>query len=188
MYPMQAIARTVPRSKHASIPILAQNAALVKSCKTVCDTRTNSSVDDSDSNRNSEEVRVIQSNETDSHTSSSSSGIQGKPTLHSDIDSTIDSSDGSTDPLLRKPEQHNSRNTKMFVSSQIHSGEVTMKHILFTFSKDPFEKIRCVELTILLISIPFDTQVLIFLGCHSKLLPLLLFTATLAPLVCAYPL
>jgi hypothetical protein len=142
MYPMQAIAQRVARSKHVLISTSVQNTVPETSCKITGDKKERCSLDDSDLKINSEEVRIIQSSETDSHTSnSSSSSSQGKPTVHSGVDNTIDSSKGSRDPLLRKLEQHSSRNTKMFVSSQIHSGEVTMKHILFTFSKDPFEKI-----------------------------------------------
>jgi hypothetical protein len=142
---MQAIARRVPRRKHAFIPTSVQNTAPEMGSKITYDT-----VDDSIPNRNSEEVKIIQSSEIDSGTnsSSSSSSSQSKPTLYSSVDSTIVSSEGSSGPLLRKPEQHNSRNTKMFVSSQIHSGELSMKHILFTFSKDPFEKIRYIEWTL----------------------------------------
>jgi hypothetical protein len=145
VYPMQAIARRVPRRKHAFIPTSVQNTAPEMGSKITYDT-----VDDSIPNRNSEEVKIIQSSEIDSGTnsSSSSSSSQSKPTLYSSVDSTIVSSEGSSGPLLRKPEQHNSRNTKMFVSSQIHSGELSMKHILFTFSKDPFEKIRYIEWTL----------------------------------------
>lgn len=138
---MQAIARRVPRRKHAFMPTSVQNTAPEMGSKITYET-----VDDSIPNRNSEEVKIIQSSEIDSGTnSSSSSSSQSKPTLCSSVDSTIVSSEGSSGPLLRKPEQHNSRNTKMFVSSQIHSGELSMKHILFTFSKDPFEKIRYIE-------------------------------------------
>lgn len=148
MYPMQAIARRVPRRKHAFIPTSVQNTATETGSKITYDT-----VDDSIPNRNSEEVKIIQSSEIDSGTNSSSSSSQSKPTLCSSVDSTTVSSEGSSGPLLRKPEQHNSRNTKMFVSSQIHSGELSMKHILFTFSKDPFEKIRYVEWTL-----PYSSQ------------------------------
>jgi hypothetical protein len=147
MYPMQAIARRGARSKRVIIPTSVQNTVPETSCKITGDAKTKCSFDDSDLNQNSEVVGIFQSRETDSHissSSSSSSSSQGNPTVHSGVDSTIDNSGGSRDPLLKKPEQHNSRNTKMFVSSQIHSGEVTMKHILFTFSKDPFEKIRYV--------------------------------------------
>ena len=146
---MQAIARRVPRRKHAFIPTSVQNTAPEMGSKITYET-----VDDSIPNRNSEEVKIIQSSEIDSGTnSSSSSSSQSKPTLYSSVDSTIVSSEGSSGPLLRKPEQHNSRNTKMFVSSQIHSGELSMKHILFTFSKDPFEKIRYIEWTV-----PYSSQ------------------------------
>ena len=149
MYPMQAIARRVPRRKHAFMPTSVQNTAPEMGSKITYET-----VDDSIPNRNSEEVKIIQSSEIDSGTnSSSSSSSQSKPTLCSSVDSTIVSSEGSSGPLLRKPEQHNSRNTKMFVSSQIHSGELSMKHILFTFSKDPFEKIRYIEWTL-----PYSSQ------------------------------
>jgi hypothetical protein len=148
MYPMQAIARRGARSKHVFIPTSVQNTVPETSCKITGDAKTKCSFDDSDLNQNSELVGIIHTRETDSHTSSSSSSSsQGNPTVHSGVNSTIENSEGSRDPLLKKPEQHNSRNTKMFVSSQIHSGEVTMKHILFTFSKDPFEKIRYVILT-----------------------------------------
>ena len=51
-------------------------------------------------------------------------------------------SQSSPEMLLTKPLHHHSRSTKMFVPSQFPAGEALMQHVVFTFSKDPFQKIR----------------------------------------------
>lgn len=136
MYPLQAIARRAVRSKRVLIPTSEQCTAAKMTDKITCDMKTNSTID-SVPNGDSGEVQ------TNNH--NSSSAIQGECGTDLGVNSTTDNSDSSRDPLLRKPKQHHSRNTKMFVSSQIHSGEITMQHILFTFAKDPFLKVRYIR-------------------------------------------
>jgi hypothetical protein len=53
-----------------------------------------------------------------------------------------DSSLQRPDMLLAGPKQHHSRGTKMFVPSQFPAGEALMQHVVYTFSKDPYQKIR----------------------------------------------
>lgn len=51
-------------------------------------------------------------------------------------------SNPETEMLLMRSRQHYSRSTRMFVPSQFPAGEALMQHVVFTFSKDPFQKIR----------------------------------------------
>ena len=78
-------------------------------------------------------------------------------------------------PLLSLPQKHSWNNTKLFVPSQINSGEASMQHVTFTDAKEPFLRIRFVLLSSPFISCPcylllFLPSVYHIVGIFSNLL------------------
>jgi hypothetical protein len=60
------------------------------------------------------------------------------------------SSNSSSKKLLSKPVKHPSRSSKLYVPSQIHSGEASMQHVVFTDSSTSFNKMRYIYIYIYL--------------------------------------
>jgi hypothetical protein len=56
----------------------------------------------------------------------------------------------SSKKLLSKPAKHPSRSSKMYVPSQIHSGEASMQHVVFTDSSTSFNKMRYLSIYFLI--------------------------------------
>ena len=78
-------------------------------------------------------------------------------------------------PLLSLPQKHSWNNTKLFVPSQINSGEASMQHVTFTDAKEPFLRIRFVLLSSPFIACPcyllhFLSSVYHIVGIFSNLL------------------
>ena len=132
MYPMQAIARrkfddrVLPNSK--------------------------SYIEDSSESLNRSDIRKSSDATVCSSSSSSSDSVQTPAHASATDDNSLVNAKGASgkrqERLLNKPASHRSRNTKMFVPNQVHAGLVTMQHIVYSFSGEPFEKMRFVNITI----------------------------------------
>ena len=122
MYPLQALART---SRRKASPVVESFPRVLADTFREKSTIVEETLTDSS-------VKKIVHNITSSRCSSdaASCGDEGG------------SSNSSPEMLLMRPKQHQSRSTKMFVPSQFPAGEALMQHVVFTFSKDPFQKIR----------------------------------------------
>lgn len=122
MYPMQAIAR---RKSEGRVFL-----------------NTKSTVDDSSEFLNHSDIRKF----GDATVRSSSSSVSAETPANApavDDNSVINAKiakDRGQERLLSKPTVHRSRSTKMFVPNQVHAGLVTMQHIVYCFSGEPFQK------------------------------------------------
>lgn len=118
MYPLQALARTARRKTSPVLEPIPRVLADLSQEKAV-------NVDETSTNGPIDHSIAFDHCASDAASGGDGSSVHSNPEM-----------------LLMRSRQHHSRSTKMFVPSQFPAGEALMQHVVFTFSKDPFQKIR----------------------------------------------
>jgi hypothetical protein len=152
MYPLQAISR-YSKPLSASNPSLANKIINRTSINLLgvqdkgIEHDSSTSIKKNDRNNNFPNPNPNTNFDIDKNTTNSNNDSGNKNSI--EIDHNITNSDTSDSKsseipvcVLSQPLKHPSRSTTLFVPSQIHSGEDSMQHIVFTDSKNPFSKIR----------------------------------------------